>query len=137
MLRIAVVFVALVAACPASAATPVEQAVALLASYHEDLSRIDRARDILEQALATGESADTLAALARASLLHGELRARTPEEQLAAYERGRDAGKRAIELAPRSEQAHRWYVANLGRWAEARGVMRALFVIPEVRQEFD
>ena len=121
----------------ADAATPLETAVVLMANYHEDLSRLDRARDLLEQAVATTESPELLAAVARACLLHGEHRARTPDDRLATFQRGREAGARAIELAPRSEEAHLWYVANLGRWAETRGVMKALSLVPQIRREFD
>lgn len=138
MPRIVIVAVVLAAlARPVGSTTPLETAVALMTSYHKDVSRLDRAREVLEQAVATAESAELLAALARACLLQGEFRARTTDEQLAAYQRGRDAGKRAIELAPRSEQAHLWYVANLGRWAETRGLMRALSLLPEMRREFE
>ncbi len=83
------------------------------------------------------ERPELLAALARACLLHGEFRARTLDDRLAAYQRGREAAARAIELAPRSEEAHLWHVGNLGRWAEARGVMRALSLVPVMRREFD
>jgi tetratricopeptide (TPR) repeat protein len=138
MFRSLIVAVALAAlGSVADAATPLETAVVLMANYHEDLSRLDRARELLEQAVATTESPELLTAVARACLLQGEFRARTPDDRLATYQRGREAGAAAIELAPRSGEAHLWYVANLGRWAETRGVMRALSLVPQIRREFD
>jgi tetratricopeptide (TPR) repeat protein len=119
------------------AETAADTARTLIARYHEDTSRLDRARDLLESALATERRIDTMVALARVCLLQGDVRARSRDAKLAAYERGREVGQRAIELAPRSEEAHLWYVANVGRWGQTKGVMRSLFLLPTVRQELD
>src|SRR2546426_220334 len=54
---------------------------------------------------------------------------------VASSARGRDVAKRAIELAPRSPDAHLWYAANLGRWAIAKGKLRAAFLLSTLRQE--
>ena len=62
------------------------------------------------------------------------MRATTPEQKLAAYEQGKDAARRAIELAPRSAMAHLFYGINLGRWGQTRGVLRSLFLLPEMRE---
>lgn len=116
---------------------PVETAIKLITSYHEDLARIDRARELLEAALRTEPRPETMIALARVCLVQGEVRAKTAEEKLLAYERGREVAKRAIELAPRSEDAHFWYAANTGRWGQTKGVMRSLFLLPTMREEID
>jgi tetratricopeptide (TPR) repeat protein len=73
--------------------------------------------------------------LSRVHLLVGDVRATTPEAKLAAYDRGREIGQRAVELAPRSEEAHLWYAINTGRWGQTRGVVRSLFLLPTVREE--
>src|SRR4029434_11302410 len=57
--------------------------------------------------------------------------------KLASYERGRDVAKRAIDLAPRSPEAHLWYAANLGRWALTSGTLRAACMLSTVRGEID
>ena len=64
--------VVLVAAAPAPAQTPVETARGLLKQYQEDPTRIDRARDLLEAAVARGAGNDvpTLLALTRAWFLY-------------------------------------------------------------------
>jgi tetratricopeptide (TPR) repeat protein len=69
--------------------------------------------------------------------LYGDVRASTTEDKLAAYDRGREIGKRAVELAPRNPEAHVWYGINTGRWGLTKGVMRSLFLLPTVRQEVD
>jgi tetratricopeptide (TPR) repeat protein len=121
----------------ARAQTPVESARTLVARYHEDPARIDRARDLLEAALARDPQVETMVMLAYVCFLHGDVRATTTEDKLAAYERGRQVGKRAVELAPRNPEAHVWYGINTGRWGLTKGVMRSLFLLPTVREEVD
>jgi predicted Zn-dependent protease len=121
----------------ADAGTAVDRARALIVRYDEDPTRIDRARELLERELARERRPETLTALAQVCFLSGEVRAQTDEAKLAAYACGRDAGERAVELAPRSEDAHVWYAINTGRWAQTKGVMRSLFLVPTVRQELD
>jgi tetratricopeptide (TPR) repeat protein len=116
---------------------PAEAARAMLARYHEDRALIDRARDLLEDALRRERHVDTLITLARACFLAGDVRAGTAEERLAAYDRGREIGQRAIELAPRSEDAHVWFALNTARWGQTKGVLRSLFLLPTIREELD
>jgi len=117
--------------------SPVESARALVARYHEDPSLIDRARDLLEAALARDRQVDTMVMLAYVHFLYGDVRATTTEDKLAAYDRGREVAKRAVELAPKNPEAHAWYGINAGRWGLTKGVMRSLFLLPTVRQEAD
>jgi tetratricopeptide (TPR) repeat protein len=117
--------------------TPAESARALVARYHEDPTVIDRARDQLEAALNRDRQVDTMVMLSFVHFLYGDVRATTTEDKLAAYDRGRELGKRAVELAPRNPEAHVWYGINTGRWGLTKGVMRSLFLLPTVRQEVD
>lgn len=137
LLGVAVVL--LVSGAPSSggAETPLETARALIARYHEDPTRIDRARDLLETELTRERRVETLVLLSRLHFLYGDIRATTEEDRLAAYARGRELGQRAVELAPRSEEAHVWYAINTGRWGQTKGVMRSLFLLPTLRQELD
>jgi tetratricopeptide (TPR) repeat protein len=136
--RLALVVLA-VAVAPSLAVgqTPVESARALVARYHEDPAGIDRARTLLEAAAARDPQVDTLVMLSFVQFLYGDVRATTTEDKLAAYERGREIGKRAVELAPKNPEAHVWYGINTGRWGLTKGVMRSLFLLPTVRQEVD
>lgn len=122
---------------PALAQTPAESARALIARYHEDITNIDKARDLLEAALAKDRQPDTMVMLSYVYYLIGDLRAATDEEKLAAYDKGREIGKRAVELAPRNPEAHVWYGINTGRWGQVKGIMRSLFLLPTVREEVD
>jgi len=126
-------------ATAASAQTPSEQARALLSSYREDVTRIDRARDLLETAVAREEAPDvrTLVLLARAWFLYAENRTKTEEARLAAYEKGRAAAERAIARSPNDQDAHLWYAINLGSWAQVKGLFRSLVTLSTVRREVD
>ncbi|MBM3219638.1 MAG: tetratricopeptide repeat protein [Candidatus Rokubacteria bacterium] len=138
MFRAAVLLVAVLSlVVPAHAETPAEAARSLIARYDEDLTRIDRARDLLESALTKERRIDTLITLSYVYFLVGDVRARTRDEKLAAYDRGRQIGERAVELAPRDEEAHLWFAINTGRWGQANGILRSLFLLPTVRKEIE
>lgn len=121
----------------AFAETPAQTARSLIARYDEDLTRLDRARDLLETALTTERRVDTLITLSYVYFLMGEIRASSDQDRLAAYQRGRELGQRAVELAPRDEDAHVWYAINTARWGQTKGVMRSLFLLPTVREEIE
>lgn len=104
------------------------------AQYHAEPAQLDRLRADLERAVATDPHPAHWVGLARVSFLWGDVRATTREQKLDAYDRGRQAGKRAIELAPRDATAHFWYATNSGRWGQANGVVRSLFLLSTVRE---
>jgi tetratricopeptide (TPR) repeat protein len=134
-LALALVLLAIPAVAPAQ--TPAETARALVARYHDDRTVLDRARDLLEDALRRDSQVDTMIMASYVWFLWGDVRATTDEERLAAYDRGRQLGKRAVELAPKNHDAHLWYAINTGRWGQTKGVMRSLFLLPTVRGELD
>lgn len=134
MIRIALALL-LVLPRLAGAATPLDEALSLYANYHQDLSKLDRARDILEAELKKDPTLDVMLALSRVCFTIGDVRARTEERKLAAYDRGREVARRAIELAPRNADAHFLYGANTARWGQTKGMFRSLFLLPTVKQE--
>jgi len=113
----------------------VEAARALVARYHEDATALDRARDLLDAALAKDRQVETMVMLSYVQFLLGDIRATTADEKLAAYDRGRELGQRAVELAPKSHDAHIWYAINTARWGETKGILRSLFLLPTVKEE--
>ncbi len=130
----------LLVAAPASVATPtaggpVLEAWKILNTFHEDRARLDRARDLLESEVARTPTLEALLLLSWVHLAWADYRANTTDAKLASYERGRDIAKRAIELAPRSPEAHLWYAANLGRWAVTKGKLRAAFLLSTLKEE--
>jgi hypothetical protein len=102
--------------------------------YHQDPAQLDRLRAGLERAVATDPHPANWIGLSRVSFLWGDVRATTRDQKLDAYDRGRLAGQRAVELAPRDAAAHFWYATNTGRWGQTNGVVRSLFLLSTVRE---
>jgi tetratricopeptide (TPR) repeat protein len=103
--------------------------------YHEEPSRLDKIRAGLEEAVKTDSQIANLVALARVSFIWGDIRARTADDKLDAYDRGRQVAKRAVELEPKNVPAHFWFAINSGRWAQTKGVLRSLFLLPTLKEE--
>jgi hypothetical protein len=98
------------AALPAWAQSPLVAELRVWATrYHENPQKIDELRAALEQAAQANADLDTLLALSQACFIYGDVRAKTQEEKLDAYDRGSQMAKRAVELAPRSAAARFWY----------------------------
>jgi tetratricopeptide (TPR) repeat protein len=126
------------AAGAASAQSPLAAEVRALADrYHESPARIDTLRPAMAQAAQADPQVDNLLALAQIAFLYGDIRARTVQDKLDAYEQGRQAARRAVELAPRNARAHFWYGINAGRWGQTKGVLRSLFLLPEVKRAME
>jgi tetratricopeptide (TPR) repeat protein len=104
-------------------------------NYHHDPTRLDDIRDGLEQALKADSSIENLVALARVSFICGDIRATTDDQKLAAYDRGRQVAKRAMELEPKNVEAHFWYALNTARWGQTKGMVRSLSLLPAVQEE--
>lgn len=120
---------------PADARSPLVAEMETLATrYHEAPTRLDAVREGLAAAARREPDTETWIALARACFIWGDVRAATDEQRLAAYAEGREAARHAVELAPRAPLAHLLYGINTGRWGQTRGVLRSLFLLPEVRE---
>ncbi len=124
--------------CTAGAAwaqSPLAGEIRALASrYHEDPARIDTLRAAMTRAAGSDPQVENRLALAQIAFLYGDIRATTPDEKPAAYEQGRQAARRAAEAAPGNARARFWYATNAGRWGQTKGVVRSLFLLPEVRK---
>jgi tetratricopeptide (TPR) repeat protein len=134
----ALVLAVVLPAATARAQSPlVKDLPVVAATYHEDPVRLDRLRRGLEEAAKADGRVENFTALAQACFMWGEIRARSRDEKLEAYDCGRQAGQRAVDLAPRSVTARFWYATNTARWGQVNGVVRSLFLLPAVREEID
>lgn len=124
-------------AAPTFAQPPLEEARQLFVRYHEDLSRLDRARDLLEKTLKEDSRVEIMLLLAQVYFAWGDVRAGDGDEKLRGYERGRELAKRAVELAPRNPLTHLWYAIHTGRVGQTRGVLRSLFLVPTIKEEIE
>ena len=122
-------------AAPAMGQPALETARTLLVGWHEDPTRIDRARGILEAEASVNPTAETLTELSAAWFLTGDFRAHSDTDRRASYEQGSRAARRAIALAPQNERAHLLLAFNNGRTAEIAGVTKALGLVSTIREE--
>ncbi|MFQ5829438.1 MAG: tetratricopeptide repeat protein [Candidatus Methylomirabilia bacterium] len=137
MVTLLTVLALLLAPALARAESPMERAQALISNYQKDLTRVDQARDILTESLKTDSRVEAMILLSRIHFIWGDVRAKSKEEKLDAYDRGRKLGERAVELAPKDPEAHFWYATNTGRWGQTKGVLRSLFLLPTVEEELE
>src|SRR5215468_4174265 len=109
----AALLLVLAAAGPASAQPAlVEELRYWAVHYDQRPQKIDELKTALEAAAESHPQLDTLLALAQACFIYGDIRAKTVEDKLGAYDLGRRAAKRATEIAPRSAAAHFWHGTN-------------------------
>jgi hypothetical protein len=121
---------------PARGESPlVADLTAFFNRYHEDPPHLDVLRTGLERAVQTDPDLPNLVALAKVCFLWGDVRASTLDQKLAAYDEGREAGRRAVKLAPSDPLAHLWYAIDTARWGQTKGVVRSLFLLPTVKRE--
>lgn len=128
--------IVLAAGTPSWAQSPlVAELEGFATRYHEDPPRLDRLREGLAEAVKADPRVETLVALARVCFIWGDIRAANRDQKLEAYDQGRAAAKRAVELDPKNAAAHFWYGTNTGRWGQTKGVLRSLFLLPTVQEE--
>ncbi len=132
--EVMVLFASVVVAAEPSLTARVES---VATRYHEDPTALDDLYRELTRAAEDAQRFEVLVALARVAFVWGDARATTTDQKLDAYDRGRGAAKRAVELDGTSAEAHFWHAANTARWGQVRGVARAVFLLPEVRREID
>src|SRR5256712_11809037 len=97
--RLLIVVAIVLAASASRAQTPVEAARALVGRYHEDARVLDRARDLLDAALARDRQGETVGMLSYVPFLLGEISATPADEELPPHDPGPPPGKGGREPA--------------------------------------
>ena len=59
------------------------------------------------------------------------------DERIAIFADGIERAKAAIALSPDGVEGHFWLGVLLGVWGEARGVLKSLSVVPDIRREME
>jgi tetratricopeptide (TPR) repeat protein len=59
------------------------------------------------------------------------------DERIAIFADGIERAKAAIALRPDGVEGHFWLGVLLGSWGEARGVLKSLSVVPDIRREME
>jgi tetratricopeptide (TPR) repeat protein len=103
--------------------------------YHTNPARLDTLRDELVRAVQTDSRVETRLALAEVSFIWGDVRATTREQKLQAYDQGREAARRVVELEPKNTLAHLFFAINTARWGQTNGIVRSITLLPTVKEE--
>lgn len=59
------------------------------------------------------------------------------DDKLKFYNKGIEYGKKAIDIDKNSVWAHFWYMVNLGRSGQTKGVLNSLGIVPDIKKEID
>jgi len=115
----------------------IEQAIELYEARHVNKDNLTESYEILSD-IVKNES-DNLRAhyeLSRVYYILGD-NAENKEERLKFYNLGREYGKKAMGLDKNCAWAHFWYMVNLGRAGQTKGVLNSLSLVPEIKKEID
>jgi len=115
----------------------IDQAAQLYETRHLDPANLDKGYDILKELVAN----DSLnpRALSEFSHVHYILgdRAQTKKDKLDYYQKGADWGRRAIKADERHAEAHLWFMVNIGRVGQTKGVLNSLGLVPDIKREIN
>jgi tetratricopeptide (TPR) repeat protein len=121
--------------CGQNSDSLVDHAIKLYETRHYNSSNLSKSHDILQQIIENdSENLRALYEFSKVCYLLGD-RAATKEEKLEYYELGKTYGKKAIKVDGGSEWAHFWYMVNVGRIGQTKGVLNSLVLVPEVKKE--
>ncbi len=98
---------------------------------------LEKSRDILQGVL--DSEPENVRALYELSKVYYQLgdEAEKKDEKLKLYNAGKEYSKKAKKLDDNSADAHFWYVVNLGRIGQTKGVLHSLGSVPEIKKEID
>jgi tetratricopeptide (TPR) repeat protein len=115
----------------------IDEAIVLYETRHLNADNLMKSAEIFERLLEQEpDNVHALSEYARVYYLLGDA-ASTKEEKLALYEKGRDLAKRAVKLDDKAVWAHFWYIVNVGRIGQTKGVLNSLASVPEIKKELD
>lgn len=115
----------------------IDHAVALYETRHLDETNLAKSESILEGIVENDpENVRALYELSKVCYQLGD-GVEKKGEKLDYYERGRDYGREAKELDDESPDAHFWYMVNVGRIGQTKGVLNSLFLVPDVKKSIE
>jgi tetratricopeptide (TPR) repeat protein len=115
----------------------IDSAVTLYETRHFNSENLLQSYDILFD-IVEGEPQNQRAhyELSKVCFLLGDVAAEK-KAKLKLFEEGRDYGKKAMKLDDTSAWAHFWYMVNVGRIGQTKGVLNSLILVPEVEKEIN
>lgn len=115
----------------------IDRAIELYETRHLNAGNLNESVRILEEIIAAEpNNLRVHYELSKVHYLLGDA-AETKAGKLEFYNRGKDLGKKAVKLDGSSAWAHFWYMVNLGRIGQTKGVLNSLALVPEIRKEIE
>ena len=115
----------------------IDNAIELFGTRHLNSGNLAKSAEVLSNVIEQEpENVRALYELSRVYYLLGD-EANTKKDKLALYETGKKHAKEAIKLDGKSKWAHFWYVVNVGRIGQTKGVLNSLASVPEIKKELD
>lgn len=103
-----------------------EERGAVADSFKADPTNINRAIDFFERALDQEVKPEVSASyLLRSYYFKGMYTGLSEDQQKDVYDKGRDLGEKMMDRYPKSVPIKFWYAANIGRWADVHGFIKA------------
>ena len=132
---------AIIAACvlvhAQGSETMIDSAIILYETRHFNSENLMQSYDILFDIVESEpQNARAHYELSKVCFLLGDVAAEK-KDKLKLFEEGRDYGKEAIKLDDKSAWAHFWYMVNVGRIGQTKGVLNSLILVPEVEKEIN
>ena len=107
-----------------------------LFTFGEDAQRDKQSLVVIERALSVSSNEyQWLWRAARSYYYVGDSAGKV--EKLSYFERGMDAGQRAVAQQPNAVEGHFWLAANYGGYSEEKGAFRALSMVKKIRAEME
>ncbi|WP_440999689.1 tetratricopeptide repeat protein [Fodinibius sp. SL11] len=95
-------------------------------SFKADPTNINRAIDLFETALEQNiKSEESAIYLLRSYYFKGMFTGLNNDQQKDIYDKGRNLGEKMMDRYPESVPIKFWYAANIGRWADVHGFLKA------------
>lgn len=105
-------------------------------TFGEDHERDKQALTLIDQALSgNGNDYQWLWRRARVCYFIGD--DAPSSDKLQYFEKGIDAGQRAIELEPNAVEGHFWLAVNYGGFSELKGGLKAISTVKTIRAEME
>jgi tetratricopeptide (TPR) repeat protein len=103
--------------------------------FHRDQGEnLDQSITRLNDLIKDNETSGLYWRRCRSFIRRGEKRDKK-SEKLADYDLARQDCEKSVALDQNSADAHFWYGVAMGRWGEAKGILKAMFLIKPIRKE--
>lgn len=117
--------------------TMLDSAIGLYKARYLGMENLMESKEILQKVVA--EDSNNLKANYELSKVYSLLgdNAKTKEGRVSFYNKGVEYGKKAIKIDDNSEYAHLWYLANIGRLGQLKGILNAIGIVSEGKKEIE